>query len=158
MMKTIYISGPITDPITGKPRDGWQKDFLNAEAKLRCMGFRVLNPVDIAQEVEDAFKWRFDRLGGPCNGFGEPCPPTRADYIIACLRRMQMAHDADYLHGIYVIGDENEVLASDGVRMELFMADLLSVPIYAESAEGHQVNAVLIPQPESESIEELLKD
>lgn len=158
MMKTIYISGPITDPITGKPRDGWQKDFLNAEAKLRCMGFRVLNPVDIAQEVEDAFKWRFDRLGGPCNGFGEPCPPTRADYIIAYLRRMQMAHDADCLHGIYVIGDENEVLASAGVRMELFMADLLSAPIYAESEENHQVNTFLAPLAGCEGIEELLKD
>lgn len=156
-MKTIYISGPITDPKTGKPRADWRKDFLNAEAKLRCMGFRVLNPVDIAQEVEGAFKWRFGHFGGPCNGSGNPCPPTRADYIMACLQRMQMAHDADCLHGVYVIGGLNEAMASNGVRMELLMANLLSVPIYAESREDCRVDALLSSQLGYEGIEELLK-
>ncbi len=27
MQNTIYISGPITDPHTGQPREGWQEDF-----------------------------------------------------------------------------------------------------------------------------------
>lgn len=27
MKKTVYISGSITNPATGQPRDGWQKDF-----------------------------------------------------------------------------------------------------------------------------------
>ncbi|MBO4499183.1 MAG: DUF4406 domain-containing protein [Bacteroidaceae bacterium] len=144
-MKTIYISGPITDPATGKPRGGWQKDFLNAEAKLRSMGFRVLNPVDIAQEVEDVFKWPFN-------------PPTRVDYIMACLWRMHMAHDEDRLHGVYVIGTIDECLASCGVRMELLLANLLLVPIYAESRGNYRVDALLTAQLGTENIEELLKE
>ena len=70
MNKTVYISGSITDPATGQPRDGWQKDFLEAEAKLRAMGFYVINPVDIAREADmlhavyivgDIYKARFSR-------------------------------------------------------------------------------------------------
>ena len=52
MKKTVYISGSITDPQTNQPRDGWQKDFLEAEVKLMAMGFYVMNPVDIAKEIE----------------------------------------------------------------------------------------------------------
>ncbi len=72
MNKTVYISGSITDHATGQPRDGWQKDFLEAEAKLRAMGFYVINPVDIARKVVDAFRWRFRYYGGPMNSTGEP--------------------------------------------------------------------------------------
>ena len=36
-MKTIYISGPITDQKTGLPREGWQKDFLEAEALIHLI-------------------------------------------------------------------------------------------------------------------------
>ena len=42
MKKTVYISGSITDPQSGKPRDGWQKNFLEAEARLREIGFNFL--------------------------------------------------------------------------------------------------------------------
>lgn len=135
MKKTVYISGPISDPQTGQPRDGWQKDFLEAEAKLRGMGFNVINPIDIAQEVNDAFKWRFGHFGGPMNGFGEPCRPTRADYIMACLQRMKMAHEADCLHAVYVIGKDNEARQSIGVSIELQMATLLGIPIYGDDLE-----------------------
>lgn len=136
MKKSIYISGPISDPRTGQPRDGWQKDFLKAEAKLRSMGFNVINPIDIAQEVDDAFKWRFRFYGGPMNGFGDPCRPTRTDYIMACLQRMKMAHEAGCLHAVYVIGNDKEARQSIGVSMELHMATLLSIPIYGDGLES----------------------
>ena len=135
MKKSIYISGPISDPQTGQPRDGWQKDFLEAEAKLRGMGFNVINPVEIAKEVDDAFKWRFGHFGGPCNGFGDADKPTRADYILACLQRMKMAHEADILHGVYVIGKDTEARQPIGVSMELQMATLLGIPIYGDDLE-----------------------
>lgn len=111
MKKTIYLSGSITNPDSGQPREGWQKDFLEAEARLRAMGFSVINPVDIAQEVDDAFKWRYKYCGGPINSTGEPLRPGRADYIMACLQRMQLNREADMLHGVYVIGDIKEILS-----------------------------------------------
>ena len=43
---------------------------------------------------------------------------------------MKMAHDADILHGVYVIGKDTEPLDSIGVNMELHMATLLGIPIY----------------------------
>ena len=130
MAKTIYISGPITDNETGLPREGWQKDFLAAEAKLRRMGFYVLNPVDIAREVEDALKWRYRYVGCACSSDGEPKSPSRAEYIMACLQRMQMSHEADMLHGVYVIGSRADVKRSCGVQMEAFMANVLDIPVY----------------------------
>ena len=135
MKKTIYISGSITNPETNQPREGWQKDFLEAEARLRAMGFSVINPIDIAQEVDDAFKWRYKYCGGPCNGHGEPMRPTRTDYIMACLQRMQLNHEADMLHGVYVIGKDTEARQSIGVSMELQMATLLGIPIYGDILE-----------------------
>ena len=44
--KCVYLSGPISDPATGLPRDGWQCDFLDAEARLRRMGLTVITPVE----------------------------------------------------------------------------------------------------------------
>ena len=132
MNKTVYISGSITDPATGQPRDGWQKDFLEAEAKLRAMGFYVINPVDIAREVDDAFRWRFRFYGGPMNSTGEPLQPKRTDYIMACMQRMQMAREADMLHAVYIIGSDADARRSIGVSMELQMATLLDIPIYGD--------------------------
>ena len=139
MKKSIYISGKITNPATGQPRDGWQRDFLKVEAKLRGMGFNVINPIDIAQEVDDAFKWRFGHFGGPMNGFGEPCSPTRTDYIMACLQRMKMAHEADCLHAVYVIGDADACNKSHGVQMELHMTKLLEIPVFSEYRKGNEI-------------------
>lgn len=158
MKKTVYISGSITNPATGQPRDGWQKDFLEAEAKLRGMGFNVINPVDIAQEVNDAFKWRFGHFGGPMNGFGEPCRPTRTDYIMACLQRMKMAHEADMFHGVYVIGKDNEARQSIGVSMELHMATLLGIPIYGDDLESTTFIPYCDITIQEGSITELLKE
>ena len=111
MNNTIYISGPISDPTTSQPRTGWQKEFLEAEAKLRRMGFSVMNPVDIAREVEEAFRQE----------------PTRADYILACLERMKMAQETGILHGVYLIGDIDACKDSHGVQMELLMAEVLDI-------------------------------
>ena len=159
MTKTIYISGSITDLSTGQPRECWQKDFLDAEAKLRRMGFNVINPVDIAREVEDANRWQYECTSHPCTCNGEPFPPTRADYIMACLQRMQMAHTCDRLHGVYVIGDSfGAILMSHGVQMEVLMADVLGLPIYAESSDGLRVDRSLIPMEGHGTIWELLND
>ena len=158
MNKTVYISGSITDPATDQPRDGWQKDFLEAEAKLRAMGFYVINPVDIAREVDDAFKWRFAHYGGPMNGMGDPLQPTRTDYIMACLQRMQMACEADMLHAVYVIGRDAEARQSIGVSMELHMAALLGIPIYGDDLEFTSFNSDCCIEIVDGEIDELLKE
>ena len=156
-MKTIYISGPITDLSTGQPREGWQQDFLDAEAKLRRMGFSVINPVDIAREVDEANRWQWECTSHPCTCTGEPIPPSRADYILACLQRMKMAHEFDRLHGVYVIGKAIACQASCGVLLELLMADLLGLPIYADCFDGGRVNSFVALQP-GNGIQELLND
>lgn len=160
MNKTVYISGSITDPVTGQPRDGWQKEFLEAEAKLRAMGFYVINPVDIAREVDDAFKWRFRYYGGPMNSTGEPLQPKRIDYIMACLQRMQMAREADMLHAVYVIGNIGKASLSHGVGMEMHMAEILDIPIYVDRIEGKRMTwdkNFFVPISEND-ITELLKE
>lgn len=156
-MKTIYISGPITDRATGQPREGWQQDFLDAEQKLRRMGFLVINPVDIAREVDEANRWQWECTSHPCTCTGEPIPPRRADYILACLQRMKMAHTFDRLHGVYVIGKVIACQASHGVQLELLMADLLGLPIYADCFDGERVNCFVALQP-GNGIQELLND
>lgn len=159
MTKTIYISGPITDLTTGQPRKGWQQDFLDAEAKLRRMGFAVINPVDIAREVEEANKWQWECTFHPCTSTGEPIPPSHADYIMACLQRIKLNQTYDRLHGIYVIGDNSwDALDSHGVRMELLMADILGLPVYAKSLEDLRVDSTLVPIDGYGTIEELLND
>lgn len=157
-MKTVYISGPITDKESGQPRKGWQKDFLDAEERLRRMGFYVINPVDIAREVEDALRWRYYHVGGPCSCNGGPEKPSRADYIMACLQRMQMAHEADALHGVYVIGDNVACYESRGVQMELSLAEVLGIPIYAECRTDRRVDHNIVALPGEGGIEELLKE
>jgi len=136
MKKTIYISGPITDNRTGQPRDGWQKDFLDAEAKLREIGFLVMNPIDIAREVEDAKMWKHGSCGGACECSGRP---SRADYIMGCLERMKMGKEFDMLHGVYLIGDVNQCVASHGVQMELHMAEILDIPVFAEFRSDSEI-------------------
>lgn len=155
MKKTVlYISGSITDPQTNQPRDGWQKDFLEAEAQLRAKGFNIINPIDIAQEVEDCFMWRsFKHFPDP-QRFGKPSNPTRTDYIMACLQRMKMAHDADMLHGVYVIGKDTEPLDSIGVNMELHMATLLGIPIYYKGLD----HVIYLKKTQYADITELFKE
>ena len=151
MTKTIYISGPITDLTTGQPRENWQKDFLDAEAKLRRMGFAVINPVDIAREVDEANRWQYECMSHPCTCTGEPFPPSRADYIMACLQRMKLNHSFDRLHGVYVIGSDHDpqtkprIYRSDGVKMELRMAHILGIPIFAQFYDDSEITLALLP-------------
>ena len=151
MQKTIYISGPITDLSTGQPREGWQQDFLDAEAKLRRMGFSVINPVDIAREVEDANRWQYECTAHACTCNSEPIPPTRADYIMACLQRMKLNHTFDRLHGVYVIGSDHDPMTkqrirfSDGVQMEMHMARIFGIPIFAQFYDDSEITLDLLP-------------
>ncbi len=156
-MKTIYISGPITDQTTGQPREGWQRDFLDAEAKLRRIGFAVINPVDIAREVEEANRWQYECTSHAYTCNGGPIPPSRADYIMACLQRMKLAHSFDRLHGVYIIGKSfRDVVLSYGVQMEVLMAEVLDVPVYAECRDDLRINRSFLPMEDHGTIEELL--
>ena len=157
MTKTIYISGPITDQTTGQPREGWQQDFLDAEAKLRRMGFLVINPVDIAREVNEQHMYRWEYIPQPCNSSGDPLPPSREDYIMACLQRMKMNHTFDRLHGVYVIGDNVACYSSRGVQMELSLAEVMDVPVYAECYAGRRVDHNVVVIPDGGTLDELLK-
>ena len=142
MNNTIYISGPISDPTTSLPRTGWQKEFLEAEAKLRRMGFSVMNPVDIAREVEEAFRQE----------------PTRADYILACLERMKMAQETGILHGVYLIGDIDACKDSHGVQMELHLAEILGIPVFAEFRADNEIWTGSFHLKSERTIEGLLED
>ena len=163
MKKTIYISGPITDLSTGQPREGWQQEFRAAETKLRRMGFQVINPVDIAKEVEAEWlqMWSLqgdmDRWNGPIADALRENGPTRATYIVACLQKMNDESLAGRLHGVYIIGRHENVLASHGVRMEAMMAEVLGLPIYAKCLAGLHTNPSLLSIRSSESIEKLLE-
>ena len=156
-MKTIYISGPITDLTTDQPREGWQQDFLDAEQHLRRMGFAVINPIDIAREVDEQHMYRWEYIPQPCNSKGEPLPPSRADYIMACLQRMKLNHTFDRLHGVYVIGENIACYSSRGVQMELSLAEVLGIPIYAQCFDDGRVDHNIVMQP-GNGILELLKD
>lgn len=142
MNNTIYISGPISDPTTSQPRTGWQKEFLEAEAKLRRMGFSVMNPVDIARKVEEAFRQE----------------PTRADYILACLERMKVAQETGILHGVYLIGDIDACKDSHGVQMELHLAEILGIPVFAEFRADNEIWTDSFYLKSERTIEGLLED
>ena len=156
-MKTIYISGPITDISTGQPREGWQQDFMDAETKLRQMGFGVINPLDIAREVDEEWRQQWSLPGnlskwnGPiANAFLEH-GPTRCTYIVACLQRMNDEAMAGRLHGMYVIGSDHDpqtkprIYRSDGVKMELRMAHILGIPIFAQFYDDSEITLALLP-------------
>lgn len=160
-MKTIYISGSITDLSTGLPREGWQQDFLDAEQKLRRMGFCVINPIDISREVDEANRWQWGSTVHHCTSTCEPTPPSRADYIMACLQRMKLHHSLDRLHGVYVIGKRevfHAIVLSHGVRMEVLLAEVLGVPIYAEYNDDRRVSTNFLPLEDHGSITELLEE
>lgn len=160
-MKTIYISGPITDLSTGLPRMDWQQDFVNAESKLSIMGFQSINPVDIAREVEYEHRRKQEYTPFPIAGqsyTGDITLPTRADYIVACLKKMNDEALADRLHGVYVIGSHFNVLVSHGVQMEIMMAEVLGLPIYAEHRDNLRIDRTLMPIEGYGTIEELLNE
>ena len=137
MNKTIYISGSITDLSTGQPRLGWQQEFNVAEVKLRDMGFNVINPVQIAEEVEKAWreKWSCEEasLNGPIRDAILEQGPTRGTYLAACIQRMNNEAFAHNLHGVYIVGNARDALMSHGVHMEMLMAEVLGLPVLSDS-------------------------
>jgi hypothetical protein len=113
--------------------------------------------VDIAREVEDMKRIQHEFVPTPIDAHGNPLPPTRADYIMACLQRMKLNYTFDRLHGVYVIGRVIACQASLGVKLELMFADLLGLPIYADYFDGGRVNSIVALQP-GNGILELLND
>ena len=155
-MKTIYISGPITDLKTGLPRKDWQRDFMDAEHRLRRMGFGVINPVDIAEETEEEWRQQLTFPGDMSKWNGPIADaiakqPTRGTYIMSCIMTMNTEALAGRLHGMYVIGSEQAVYAkqriyhSDGVQMELHMSVVLGIPVFAQFYDDNEIDVHLLP-------------
>ena len=106
----IYISGPITDLTTGQPRENWEQLFNDAEKALRALGWKVINPVVLAQELKAR----------------RATPPTNADYLMSDLKTIHQY--ADRIAAVYVIGSHTDVIASAGVMAECALAKTLGIP------------------------------
>lgn len=148
-MKTIYISGPITDPETGRPREGWQKDFLDAEQKLRRMGFHVINPIQLAKTAETM--WKRSDVGN----FEKPCP--RWFYLNHCLRTLYEIKEKIEIFGnvlmpgpvtcrqigLYVIGHPDDIRRSYGTMTEINFALSADMPVWSQYYHGYQMDNLL---------------
>ena len=98
----IYISGAITDPTTGKPRENFAEAFNSAADYLRSLGHEPVNPADPAlQSKAGGTQW--------------------VDYIA---RDVKLVSECD---GIYFIAGAN---ASDGSHIERIVAEHLRIPSY----------------------------
>lgn len=98
----IYISGAITDPTTGKPRENFAEAFNSAADYLRSLGHEPVNPTDPAlQSKAGGTQW--------------------VDYIA---RDVKLVSECD---GIYFIAGAN---ASDGSHIERIVAEHLRIPSY----------------------------
>lgn len=154
-MKTIYISGPITDPETGRPREGWQGDFLDAEQKLRRMGFHVINPIEIAKETEE--EWN-DFIQDEWNKRNHPsaCTDTapRYVYIFHCLQEIMKSvlygfqkypnsNESVPLAGLYVIGHPDDIRRSYGTMAEINFALSADMPVWSQYYHGYQMDNLL---------------
>ena len=58
---------------------------------------------------------------------------------MACLQRMKLNHTYDRLHGVYVIGSVCECQASNGVQMEMHMACVLDIPVFAQFCDDNEI-------------------
>ena len=128
MRQTVYISGPISDPATGQPREGWQRDFTEAEARLKDMGFEVINPTTIAEKTDKIFAHFIDE------------EPIRADYLAECIRALYVNIKGHRLHGLYVIGHPDQVQQSYGTMCEINFALSASLPVYSQFYHGYQTD------------------
>ena len=98
----IYISGAITAPTTGKPRENFAEAFNSAADYLRSLGHEPVNPTDPAlQSKAGGTQW--------------------VDYIA---RDVKLVSECD---GIYFIAGAN---ASDGSHIERIVAERLRIPSY----------------------------
>lgn len=152
MKKTIYISGSISDNRTGLPRKGWQKEFRAAEQLLGKMGYGTVSPIDIARQTEREWRdmWASQSWNSE-SAMRMPELPTRATYVMACLEAMNTEALAGRLHGVWLLGGVRDDYAksrlyhSHGVQMELHMAVMLNLPVFAEFYGGCEVDLHLLP-------------
>ncbi len=153
MNKTIYISGSITDPATGQPRDGWQKDFLEAEARLKDMGFEVINPVELAVKADG--DWAdYTAIVKARTGDHWPMWPTKPPrwfYLARCLQRINgefftlhvdinTTPNHNLFAGIYVIGSPEQIQRSYGTMCEINFVLSASLPVWSQYYHGYQMD------------------
>ena len=152
MKKTIYISGPITDNATGQPRKYWQEEFVVAEKTLHALGYNVINPVDIAEQTEQEWRelWAAQSWNSK-TAMKMPELPTRATYVTACLEMMNTEALAGRLHGLWLLGNCHDprhkqyIYHSHGVQMEMHMAKMLGIPMFAAFYDRNEVDIHLLP-------------
>ena len=129
MQNRIYISGPITDPRTGQPRDGWQEDFNTVEKELRQRGYDVVSPVHVYEGEPEA-----RRLERP-----------RVYWIHTDLAVLFADYCFDSLLGVYVIGSPQLARESYGVMCEVNFALSMGLPVFVREFNERQVNNELCP-------------
>ena len=155
MKKTIYISGPITDNKTGQPRKGWQKDFLDAEEKLREMGFEVVTPIEIAYEAESTWNELV-------NEFNLLAEVPRWFYLEVCLERMVTLVESNIITpgefaGIYLIGTPEDIQQSFVTMCEINFAISAGLPVWSQYYHGYAVDNLLRQKTNVPTIAEVSK-
>jgi nucleoside 2-deoxyribosyltransferase len=169
MKNIIYLSGPITDPQTGLPRDGWQQVFNEAKKTIETMGFETISPVDIALNAEA--DWSGLGMSGNAQVFGAPdgshtwpMEVPRWFYLQQCIRSLTqhllwgrgVSTDSSRhrLLGLYVIGDKDGILKSNGTKCEINFAIAAGLPVWAQFLDGQQIDDQLNPVTDGKTLSE----
>lgn len=129
MRNKIYISGPITDPQTGQPREGWEAAFNAVESELKSRGYDVISPVHISEEVIPEFV----------------ADIPRRTWIRRCIGYIWADAEYDRLLGTYVIGDPQRARESYGVMCEVNFSLAAGIPVFVREFGERQVNNELCP-------------
>lgn len=171
MTKYVYISGPITDSSTGQPRDGWQKDFMEAEAKLRAMGFEVINPVNLAVKADS--EWAtYTAMVKATVGNDWPTWPTKPPrwyYLTECIKVLSSecftthvdistTPNHNLLSGLYVIGTPERIQRSYGTMCEINFALSASLPVWSQHYHGYQMDNLLRQITDKPTLAEAARD
>lgn len=136
MPDVIYISGPITDPLTGKPMKGWKERFNGIEKHLQKQGFTTISPVAIAETMDEEHARAAAKEGRPVT------PPERCDYMMTDLRVIKAAYDNGQLAGILMLDRWEQ---SDGAQCEYHFARILGIPVFSQPDHGYQLNEHRVP-------------
>ena len=137
---TIYISGPITDPQTGEPRQGWQEAFNGMADHLQQQGLKTINPVTVAQRMNEAWA---EKAAQPDRYVKLP---SRDDYLMMDLRLMKKAYEDAVLAGVLMLEGWEQ---SDGAQCEHHFARALGVPVFSQEHHGYQLNEYRAPYRET---------
>lgn len=141
MKNKIYISGPITDNETGLPREGWQKEFREAERRLKDMGFTVITPEEVACDAEEAWRSMVKENGMEAKSGEVP----RHFYLLKCIERLaeeiEIANlckfdNIDTIIGLYVIGSDYDVFMSYGTMTEINFALSAGLNVWSQNHGG----------------------